>query len=177
MRKEYATGRRQIEQSEYQFNRNLDNSRENEQLIDNMNIKTIFIAIATIGLLVGGYVYIFVLNKEHPDFEHLKADYDITAEALYNDFVKDAEGASKKYNGKMIMLSGQVHDIEHVDSLTIAVFIFSEGMFGNEGVRCTFLSSDELINDPSDVINFKIKGFCSGFNDTDVILEKCSLTK
>lgn len=142
-----------------------------------MKMKYILIAIITIGILAAGYVYVFVLNKEHPDFENLEADFKLSAEDLYTDFASNSEIASKKFNGKMLLLSGPVHDVELVDSLTIAVFIFNEGMFGNEGVRCTFLPSEITFTKPGELAGYQIKGFCSGFNDTDVILEKCSLTK
>ena len=63
-----------------------------------------------------------------------------------------------------------------VDSLVIAVFVFNQGMFGDEGVRCTMLHGQtKLAANISKGNTVKIKGFCSGYNDTDVILEKCSL--
>jgi len=140
-------------------------------------MKYLLISVLTLSLMLGAYGYFFIWNKAHPDFEKLEADYRLPAEDLYKAFVKNAQLASKKFNGKMIELSGQVHAIEQVDTLTIAVFIFNEGMFGNEGIRCTFLSSEVLIEDPSDISGHVIKGFCSGFNDVDVILEKCSILK
>lgn len=138
--------------------------------------KIIFILIA-VAVITGIYVYKFVINKEHPDFAELKADYSIEARQLYNEFVENADASASKYNGKMIELSGDVSSIETSDSLLIAVYVFNEGMFGDEGLRCTFLKeSAGNIKDVADLKNKKIKGFCSGFNDTDVILEKCSLT-
>lgn len=139
--------------------------------------KIIFILIAG-AAITGVYVYKFVINKEHPDFAELKADYSIEAQQLYIEFVENADASASKYNGKMIELSGEVNSIETSDSLLIAVYVFNEGMFGDEGVRCTFLrESAGDIKDVTDLTNRKIKGFCSGYNDTDVILEKCSLTK
>ena len=63
-------------------------------------------------------------------------------------------------------------------SLVIVVFEFSQGMFGPEGIRCTLLPEHNL-----DANGWKaggemlVKGFCTGYNDTDVILEKCILIK
>lgn len=141
-----------------------------------MNKKTILSLLLGIGILAGGYVYFFVWNKAHPEYADLKADHELQAQELFDAFTTDAESASLKYNGKMILLAGDVNKVEQADSLTIAVYVFSEGMFGDEGIRCTFLSSDELKNLSSEDLKGKrIKGYCTGYNDTDVILENCSI--
>jgi len=66
--------------------------------------------------------------------------------------------------------------IETADSLVIAVFVFNQGDFGDEGIRCTMMKkfNDEAnrLQPDGEII---VKGYCTGFNETDVILEKCSL--
>jgi hypothetical protein len=135
---------------------------------------TLFIA-ALIGAGIG---YKYVYNKPHPDYEKAESDYIITAKELYYEYVNERTESEQKYNGKVIELTGLLNDIELHDSLAIAVFIFEEGMFGDQGIRATFL--DKYIADAAkmksnDII--KIKGYCTGYNDTDVILEKCSILK
>lgn len=143
-----------------------------------MNLKKVILILLIVGLGVGLYVYFFVLNKSHPDFAGLEADFQIPAEQLYQEFVADPTAASAKFNGKMIQLSGQINSMEAVDTLSIAVYVFNEGMFGDEGVRCTFLKAGlEGKTSVEDLAGYEIKGFCSGFNETDVILEKCSIVK
>jgi len=134
----------------------------------------IFAIILSLGFLAAGYLFFFVLNKDHPDFKNIDADYIIEASILYHEFSSDPKKAQLKYGGKMIHITGKIDEIEKRDSLTIAVYVFSEGLFGDEGIRCTFLKSDaKMIQDVNDVT--AIKGFCSGYNETDVILEKCSM--
>jgi hypothetical protein len=121
-------------------------------------------------------IYFFVINKSHPDYDTKKPDYVLPAKTLYEQFSTDKITAGAKYNGKVIEISGIFKSIEKNDSLEVVVFSFKEGMFGDEGIRCTFLAKYTYkvlaLDKKSEV---RIKGFCSGFNDVDVIMEKCSL--
>lgn len=128
------------------------------------------------GALAAYLVYEFVINKSHPDYENLEPDYIVSAEQLYNDFVSDRSAAEQKYNGKMIQLSGVLDQIDQPDSLVIAVFVFNEGMFGDEGIRATMLPShQQKLLKAKAGSEISLKGFCTGYNDVDVILEKSSL--
>jgi len=132
--------------------------------------------LAVVGIIAALLVYKFVYNKQHPDYENVAADFNLPAQFLYNSFRENKENAAIKYNGKMICLTGKLSKIETADSLVIAVFVFNQGDFGDEGVRCTMLrkfneSAGKLQPDGE----LKVKGYCTGFNDTDVILEKCSI--
>ena len=138
-----------------------------------MNARKTLLALLIFGLLGLIYFYFFVYNKSHPEYEKLKPDYFLSAEALYQEYSSDPDSASAKYNGKIIQISGSVSSLEFVDSLQIATFVFSEGMFGNEGIRCTFLNV-KTVSSLDDLTGKDIKGFCSGYNETDVILTKCT---
>ena len=48
---------------------------------------------------------------------------------LYNEFKTSKENAHKLYNGKVIEITGKLARIENADTLTIAVFVFNQGMF------------------------------------------------
>ncbi len=133
------------------------------------------IAIALLILAAGVLVYIFVYNKPHKDYERASPDVELTAEELYMAFKSDREDAESLYNGKVLQLTGEVDDVEKVDDMVIAVFAFSEGFFGLEGVRCTMLENHHekaLSLQTGDSVT--IKGFCAGFSDSDVIMEYCS---
>ena len=140
-------------------------------------IKIVLIIVA-IGLLGIAYIYFFMYNKPHLNVEKATAEYTLKAEDLYKEFKANKDAAGKKYNGKVIEINGPVKKIEKSDTLTVAVFIFEQGLFGDQGVRCTFLP-DQIAKaknvEPGNEL--KIKGFCTGFNDTDVILEKSSIVE
>ena len=102
----------------------------------------------------------------------------LTAEELYHTFVTDRVASGEKFNGKMVAISGILNHVEATDSMTIGVFVFDHGMFGDEGIRCIMLEKykeDQKKFQAGN--NITIKGFCSGYNNTDVILEYCSIYK
>ena len=90
----------------------------------------------------------------------------------------DKKGSGEKYNGKVIQISGKYSGIEENDTLSVIVFSFKQGIFGDEGIRCILLTRYKNIknNLPKDSL-ISIKGFCSGYNETDVILTNCSIQK
>jgi hypothetical protein len=135
-------------------------------------------SLAVIGIIAAILLYIFVYNKPHPKYEKLKPEYVLEARELYKSFSENSSIANQKYTGKMIQVEGELNEYETVDSLVIAVFIFEEGLFGGQGIRCTMLPNyNEEIIEPGTGSAVKIKGLCTGYNDTDVILEYCSLVK
>lgn len=134
-----------------------------------------------LGLVIAGIialllVYKFVYNKQHPDYENVEATFTLTAQDLYQAYKTNKDAASTKYNGKMIALTGKLSKVETVDSLVTAVFVFNQGDFGDEGIRCTMLRK---FNDAAGKLqpdgDFMVKGYCTGYNETDVILQKCSI--
>ena len=131
------------------------------------------IVVAMIALFL---VYKFVYNKQHPDYENAEAAFNVTAQELYQAYISDKEVASAKYNGKMIALTGKLSKVETADTLVTAVFVFKHGDFGDEGIRCTMLQKFNVAADklqPDGEV--KVKGYCAGYNETDIILEKCSI--
>ena len=136
----------------------------------------IIAVLAILGVLAGVLGYFFVYNKPHTDFEKAEADYRLSGKDLFTQYRTNRTAAEQVYNGKVLEVTGAVSYVEQPDSLTIVVFALSEGMFGDEGIRFTMLESHSkdasalTANDP-----VTIKGYCTGYNDTDVILEKCSI--
>jgi hypothetical protein len=142
-------------------------------------MKTFFkivIGLAIIGVIAAVAIYVFVYNKPHPDYEKMTPVFTLTAADLYKEFKADAPGANKKYTGQLIELSGVQGKTEVSDSLIVVVFVFNQGAFGDEGIRCSVLPDQKDVarklktGDP-----IRIKGYCTGFNDTDVILEQCTI--
>ena len=138
----------------------------------------ILLGLAVVGMIAAFLGYKFIYNKQHPNYENMDADFKIGAKALYDAYKTDATAAGQKYNGKVVEISGAVSNVEEVDTLVVAVFAFSEGMFGQEGIRVTMLPKfNEGLKNYASVEEIVLKGFCSGFNDTDVIIEKGSIVK
>ena len=136
----------------------------------------ILLGMTAVGIIALFLVYKFVYNKQHPDFEKMEAAFTLNAQDLYQAFKSKPDASSAKYNGKVIALTGKLGRIETADSLVIAVFIFAKGDFGDEGIRCTMLPK---FNDAAGKLQpdgeVMVKGYCTGYNETDVILEKCSI--
>lgn len=142
-----------------------------------MNKWVIIIGTLLILGIIGGIVgYKYVYNKPHRNYETAVADYSVSCEELFTSYNSSVSEAETKYNGKVLEINGVLSEIEAVDSLTIVVFSLQEGMFGDEGIRCTLLSNYKKAAENLVVgKRVTIKGYCTGYNDTDVILEKCSI--
>ncbi|MCX6243159.1 MAG: hypothetical protein NTU98_00510 [Bacteroidetes bacterium] len=136
----------------------------------------ILIGLVVIGIIAAFVVYKFLINKPHPDFENLKPDYTLDAASFYKEFNTSKENANKLYNGKIIEITGKLTRVESADTLTIAVFAFEQDIFGEKGLRCTMLKkfgADAMKFKPDGIV--RIKGYCTGYNGTDVVMEQCSI--
>jgi hypothetical protein len=138
----------------------------------------IILILLALGTLTAALVFKFVYNKPHPDFEEEQAIFSLEVEEIYDSYKKNHVLADEMYLGQVVELKGEISTIEESDGLLIVSFVFEEGMFGDEGVRCTFLDNQKqdasLLKVGEQII---LKGYCTGYNDTDVILEKCSFVK
>lgn len=143
----------------------------------NKTVKIILI-LAVVGLLAAAYVWFFVYNKPHKDIAHAKADFTLAAEQLYTEFTQTKDQTGAKYNGKVLEINGSLTKIEEADSVHTAIFVFEQGMFGDQGIRCALLPDQfEKATSIAPGTAVTLKGYCTGFNDTDVILEKCSFVE
>ncbi len=138
--------------------------------------KIILLIIALTGIAAAFLVYFFIYSKPHRDYERAEPDLEIAAEDLYRAFIKDEQNAEKTFNGKVLLIHGTLSGVEQVaDDMVIAYFVFEEGFFGGEGVRCTMLENHHekalQMEAGHEVV---IKGLCTGFTGTDVIMEHCS---
>jgi len=136
----------------------------------------ILLGLFIVGIISAFLVYKYIYNKQHPDYENIAPSVTLGTQDFYTAFKNNKVAASQLYNGKVIALTGKLNKIESVDTMVTAVFVFNQGMFGDEGIRCTMLKK---YNDAARKLQpdgeVKIKGYCTGFNDTDVILDKCSI--
>lgn len=142
-----------------------------------MNLwKKYLIVFSCIILVSLGTVFLYQYYRPHPNYAELDADYSLKVEFLFESFQTNAQLSSEKYNGKMIEISGIVSNIEKSEDLIIIVFVLKAGIFGAEGIRCTLLpvfNTQARNISPSDTIT--IKGYCAGYNEVDIMLNKCSI--
>ena len=127
--------------------------------------------LAIIGILAAAYGWFFVYNKPHENYEKAKPEAVLTATDCFESFTSNGG----KLTGQVLQLEGVPSYVEEQDSMVIVVFVYNEGMFGDEGIRCTMLdnhSQKALALNLSNTVD--IKGLCTGYNGTDVILEHCS---
>lgn len=140
--------------------------------------KKILIALIILGAVGAWAGYEFVYNKPHTDYEKAEADFNLKAESLFNAFRENPQSTGEKYGGKVIQITGLMSSVEESDSLVIGVFAFDQGMFGDEGVRVTMLPNHgEPLKEYNLSNQITLKGFCAGYNDTDVIIESGSIVK
>lgn len=139
-----------------------------------IKIGTVLFIVGIIAAVLG---YKFIYNKPHPDFENMEPAFVLNAQDFFSEFIDSRSESEQKYNGTVVQLEGVIDGIEETDSLEIVVFAFQEGMFGDEGVRCTMLPNYNNHESLQPGTFVQIKGFVAGYNETDVILEKCSVIK
>ncbi len=135
----------------------------------------IILILGIIGMIAAGLGYKFIYNKPHTNYENAKPEFSLSCNDLFTIYRTETKFAEQKYNGKVLLVSGTLNKIEKLDSLTVAIFVLDEGMFGDEGIRLTMLPNHA--NKINSYLNktVAIKGYCAGYNETDIILEKCSI--
>jgi hypothetical protein len=136
---------------------------------------TIIVSLA--GLIGAGLGYKYVYNKPHTNYEKANPDFNLLGQDLFSQYRSKQAEAEQMYNGKVLLVSGILNKIETPDSLTVAVFVLDEGLFGEEGIRLTMLP--KFASETNSYLNQNVvlKGYCTGYNGTDVILEKCSIVQ
>lgn len=140
-------------------------------------LKKIAIALLLLGLLAGAYTWFFVYNKPHADYAQMDPVAEMTAEACYSAFAS-SDTIAQQWLGQVIQLNGTVSAMDQVDSTWIYIIVINkEGMFGPEGIRCSMKHDDQNWSQQNLPAELTIKGYCTGFNDTDVILEQCIIIK
>jgi len=142
-------------------------------------MKKIFIILGVL-ILVGGaagfIIYKYVYNKPHINYVEAKTEVKIEAKRLWVDYSMNKDIADPKYTGKVIEITGGIMNVEVTDNMTIVVFAYRRGDFGDEGIRVTMLP--EFAQAAKGINPFKhvtIKAICTGYNGTDIIMENGSI--
>jgi len=139
----------------------------------------IVLVLAVVGVVAATLVWKFYVNKPHDDIEKATPAFSMATEEIWKQYNTDLKNADSLYTGKVIELTGKLNRADKSDSLVYAVFVMEvDSMFGDKSVRCEMLqkynSKTAAISQGTPV---KIKGFCTGFDQTDVKFSKCSLVE
>jgi hypothetical protein len=131
------------------------------------------------GLITAALVWKFYVNKPHEDIENATPAFIMTTGELWRQYNSEYKTADSMYTGKVIELSGTITHTEKSDSLVYVVFVMEEdSLFGDKSVRCEMFRK---YNDETFAIAaaspVRIKGFCTGYDQTDVKFNKCSIVK
>lgn len=126
----------------------------------------------------GAAAYIYrEWNRTNTDIATASAAYTLTADDLIKEFEKNDSAASKKFVGKVILVSGS---LKNISSDERGYFTLSLGDNSSmSSVRC---SIDSMFTNDARSLKagtlVKVKGNCTGFNadellGSDVILNRC----
>jgi hypothetical protein len=121
------------------------------------------ISVVLIILLMAGISLYKYTYQEHKNIESSNVDFKITALELSLHFGVDAEKASEKYVNKVIVVSG---DVSELNSVSVML---------NSVVLCYFMNGTEQVKQGALII----KGRCIGYDDLlEVVkLDQCSFEK
>ena len=129
-----------------------------------------------IGVLTGTGVYIYVFYKPHRNYERARVDVKLAAKNLFDEYTSDQKTADQRFLGKVVEITGEMTDVEQADSLVIVVFAYRSGDFGDEGIRVTMLPDyNEKARELRPHQSVDLKGHCTGYNGTDIIIESGSI--
>lgn len=134
-------------------------------------MKKALIILLALGVIGAGYGY-YMYNKPVASLEKKKADVEVVASKLVEDYEADEKAANNIYLGKVVQVSGKVagiteeggrKKIQIETSNPISAVICELETGGETG---TLKAGDEVV----------VKGLCSGYL-SDVILVQSSIVK
>jgi hypothetical protein len=137
------------------------------------------LVLSVIGIIAAVLVWKFYINKPHEDIDNATPAYSLSTEEIWKQYTSDLKNADSLYTGKVIELSGSLSGVYKNDSLVSVIFVMAaDSMFGDKTIGCQMYKKHNVEAAALAVgAKVKIKGFCTGYNDTDLIFNKCSIIK
>lgn len=111
----------------------------------------------------------YMFNKKVPGLDNVKADFELTANELFDAFNENEHEALIKFENKVISVTGKILNIKHGEVSSNVVLQAENALAG--GINCSFGTVQKNI-DKNDIIT--IKGQCQGFL-MDVVLNNCTI--
>jgi hypothetical protein len=144
----------------------------------NKILKIGFILLVT-GLVAAALVWKFYVNKPHDNIEKATPAYSVSTEEIWSRYNTDRKIADSLYNNQVIEVTGNLSRIDKNDTLVSAIFVMAaDSMFGDKTIACQMYKkyNEEAVALIAGA-KVKIKGFCVGYDDTDIKFNKCSIVK
>lgn len=132
-------------------------------------------------LILGTIVAYFAYreyNRKSENVDKLEAEFELTSDALIQEFTENEKAATQKYAGKVLQVEGQLKTTDVDDKGNYTVVLGNPAL--PSSVRCSIdiLFSVEK-NNLQINIPITVKGICTGFNadelgiGSDVLLNRC----
>lgn len=88
-----------------------------------MKRRNVLLLLTLVSLVIVGivYVYFFVYNKKNPNIEDKKADFTISAVDLISECEAQDTAVNRKYNDKVLEITGKVSSTIPGDSITSVI--------------------------------------------------------
>ena len=145
-----------------------------------MSNSKIVIGVIAAALVAGGFYAWKEFNRTNKDLSKSKADFNLNAGDLVNEFEKNDSISSIKYTGKILEVRGNVKKTEKDDMGLYTIVLGDSSIISS--VRCSMDTSqqDRASRLPVNS-SVTIRGACTGYNKdelglgSDVILNRCVL--
>lgn len=131
----------------------------------------VLVVIVVLVVAAGSYGW-YLYTKKPADTREMKADYELQASQLVNEFRQNEAKAVERYVDKVLIVSGKIASIENNNDQTTIALDAGDPM---SYVTCSFYRDESRL--PGNLAagsEIKVKGNCTGIL-TDVVLNKCSL--
>jgi hypothetical protein len=136
-----------------------------------MKTKYRYILILIVIALFAVMFWKYTFRKSETSVSEQKAEIEMKASELVQDYEMNENAANQKYIGKIILVSGIVNSID-TDSLSISVVLKESS--ATAGVMCSFDKNNLDVTRIKPGTSVNIKGVCTGYL-MDVVMNKCSL--
>jgi hypothetical protein len=123
-------------------------------------------------ILITAIVGYLLYSKKVAPLDHMKPDFIVTADALYDAFEIDESEANLTYIGKVIDVKGEVSGILELDSTWNMMLKAANAI--SDGINCSFVVQPN--SEISVGTTVTVRGRCQGFL-MDVILNNCTIIK
>lgn len=127
-------------------------------------------------ILIGGSIAVWygynAFNEKPPTAEELPTDMKVNAEEVMQEFISDTDAAGKKYNEKVIEISGVIVELQSEDENNLSISLetnATDDLGIGRSVRVTMIPKmSDLVKKCKAGDRVTVKGIFNGF-DTDLI--------